>query len=454
MADLIEKIIYRVDIELLSPMNVSGGEGDETDADVLRNYYGEPFVSGSSLAGAFRGYLDTSPNDPNQGFLGYEEAQGGKMSRLLVSDLLFEKNSVIVTYRDGVGLDENKNVKPGAKFDLEIVDKGAVGIFFLELVVRDEKEKADDTLLIQEALHGLSIGDIRIGSKKTRGFGKMSVKKVSVKTFNKENYVDYGKFYGTEYQKREPSSDLVLWNDWEKESSKSSKYVHVTVPLKLDGCISIRQYQAKNGAPDYIHIQSNKKSVIPGTSFAGAIRSRARKILKEVAENTKNTDAWIDGRMNDFFGFVEIEDSDDEKAAEVSKIIFDESEIVGGKDLAITRTAISRFESSAKEHALYEEVTCVGGEVNLEISLRRDIAKEGLAIIMPALLDLQRGYLPIGGMVSIGRGIFSPKGSIEIDCDEFSREYSLTSVDDPETQTKSITINNYSLIGGNEDEAK
>ncbi len=61
--------------------------------------------------------------------------------------------------------------------------------------------------------------------------------------------------------------------------------VHIEVPLKMKGGISIRQYAAKKNEPDFVQLTDHGKPVIPGSSFAGAIRHRIKEILERLAEN-------------------------------------------------------------------------------------------------------------------------------------------------------------------------
>ena len=53
-----KRIYYAIDVQLKSPLCISNGEDYYTDADVLTNGNGEYFVPGTSLAGAFRNYLN------------------------------------------------------------------------------------------------------------------------------------------------------------------------------------------------------------------------------------------------------------------------------------------------------------------------------------------------------------------------------------------------------------
>ena len=95
--------------------------------------------------------------------------------------------------------------------------------------------------------------------------------------------------------------------------------------------------------------------------------------------------------------------------------VFGESIIEGAKPLNITRTAVSRFESSVSQGALYSETTYIGGDLTLQIRIDNTVSNLAIPYILPALYDLQKGYLPVGGLVSIGRGIMCAAGDITID---------------------------------------
>lgn len=58
MSAVLKRKVFFIRIQLLSPLNVSSGEDEWTDADVLRDGKGNPFVAGTSLAGAMRAYLE------------------------------------------------------------------------------------------------------------------------------------------------------------------------------------------------------------------------------------------------------------------------------------------------------------------------------------------------------------------------------------------------------------
>lgn len=424
---LIKKTIYAIKVRFCSPISVSSGRDEFTDSDVMRNLDGDPFVPGSALAGACRNYLDLLKDQ--DGFMGYAKDNDGAMSRLLFTDM--EIQNPDITNRDGVGLQDDKQVDKGAKFDFEVIDTGATGVFKLELVTREYDEDVSDTICT--FLRGIENGEVSIGKKKTRGYGCMKIEYARIKEFNKKNIEEYANAYTL------TEEDIQKWDDveWRKEQPDYQKYIKLTVPLKNKGCISIRQYQAEDGEPDYIHIKSNKIPVIPGTSFAGAIRSRTKAILKEAMGNALSNE--VEALINEVCGYVNKE----KKTAQQSSVIFRESVIEGAHDLTISRTAISRFESSAKDKALYQETTCIGGTLKLEILIKKSIATRVVPLLMPTILDLQAGYLPVGGLVSIGRGILAPDGEVEIEGNESIKWFQPENSEDGE---KTIyRISDYSL---------
>ena len=63
MSRIIKKEVLKIYITLTSPLNLSSGESEITDTDIIRDWYGKPFVPGSSLAGAMRAYLDKAGNE-------------------------------------------------------------------------------------------------------------------------------------------------------------------------------------------------------------------------------------------------------------------------------------------------------------------------------------------------------------------------------------------------------
>ena len=399
MSAVLKRKVFFIRIQLLSPLNVSSGEDEWTDADVLRDGKGNPFVAGTSLAGAMRAYLEKEKNNPC--FMGYSGKNGiGKMSSLFISDLNFEEK-VNLGVRDGVALNEEKVSITGSKYDLEILEAEAMGSFYMELVIRDGDNEEEMDNEISTLFQGIQNGEVRLGSKKTRGFGRFKITSLSVWNYEKANYLEYADAYSEDLRDK-GKNEL---DEWLAKASCENKMIHIEVPLRMKGGISIRQYSAKKNEPDFVQLTDHGKPVIPGSSFAGAIRHRMDTILRELEIPEAGT------MIQTAFGYTEKEESC------ASDIIISEAEIKEAQELTMVRTGISRFESAAKEHSLYKEKTYVDGKLRLEVSVRKGKpdTKWMLGFLLLALKDLQNGFLAVGGQTAIGRGVFEPDGPILID---------------------------------------
>lgn len=422
---IVKKIILYVQVRFLSPLNVSSGEDEWTDADLLRDGNGDVFVPGSSLAGAMRAYIKKEKNEPC--LLGYtkHEENGldtGKMSALFISDLTFDEPA-LSEVRDGVELNAQKTAKTESKYDMEILEAGSKAHFFLELTVREQDNEAEMRQEIGKVFRGIKEGEIRLGSKKTRGFGEFEILSVAEKEYTKENYADYANAYQNDSWK-DAENELKKW--MEKENWTPSM-VHIEVPLRMKGGISIRRYAAKKGEPDYVQLtrtvirrdengNETEKIEIPvlsGNSLAGAIRHRMEIIIGELKEAGVKFPQNSTDIINIVFGYV------NGNQGRASNIIVHEVDIKVAKPLTMVRTGVSRFESAVKKGSLYTEKTYVDGTLNVRIGVRKGKSPQDeawiLGILLLVLKDLQNGLLAVGGQTAIGRGIFLANGSITID---------------------------------------
>lgn len=455
MNRLIKKYIFAVSVILESPMCVTSGEANLTDRDILRDYDGVPFIPGSSLAGAIRAYL--GDEEGYELFGGIEtECRRGRQSSIWIMDCYF-KPTLHTTIRDGVGLDCDKIAITGKKYDFEIIEKGVAGTFFMELVIREQdgEDKEKNMLhLIKMGLAGIDRGEIRFGSKKSRGFGVLKISKVLFKEFNESNGIEWASAYadaenavskstGTHKTDAEDetgeSTDVksvneeningesgrgfkrFLYEDNGTILSSEKKYITIKVPLQQKGGMIIRRYGAVKGEADFVHLTSNRKPVIPGTSYAGVFRNRIREILEELRVSD------VTGILRDMFGYVDTEKGKEKggRRAKQSTVVFDESILQDGEDIKITRVGISRFESNGKRGALYTESSYFNGKTNLEIHIRRDKAQDWMiGLLLLVIDDLVSGYLTIGGQSGVGRGVFEKgEGNCLIDEKDITDKY-------------------------------
>lgn len=401
---LVKKIVYFISVQLMSPLCISKGDGILTDNDVLVNGEGIPFIPGYSLAGAMRGYLEKEKQQDC--IFGYEDMKKnvGRMSSIFVSDLYFD-STVKTAVRDGVSLSDRKTAISQGKFDMEVIDTGAAGHFYMELQLRQNDNEDEFLEQLAQVFCGWKKKEIRLGSKKSRGYGEIGLVFVKKKEFCKNNILEYKDAYCIEKQQDGTweAVDIASWDE------NMSRYVTISLPLRLEGGISIRQYSAKKGEPDYVHITANGEPVIPGTSFTGAIRHRLREILLQLG--TANTQEIIDS----MFGYVNAKMEND---AHISNIVIGECVLKGYKRLIMVRNGISRFESGTKDGALFKEVSYIGGTTVLEIKVKKTPeVNEMIGLLLLVLKDIQNGFLAVGGQTAVGRGLFAADGELCIQSD-------------------------------------
>ena len=193
---VIKREVLYVQVQVTSPLSVSSGDNEWTDSDVLRDADGNPFVTGNSLAGAMRAYLGKKKDDKDcfMGFTG-KDADGnddGKMSSLFVSDMCFD-GKYISGVRDGVALNGSKVAVDGSKFDMEIIEAMATAHFYMELTIREQDDEQQIHHELKQIFRGIDEGEICLGGKKTRGFGRFRLLSVKHQTYDKTNFLEIGR---------------------------------------------------------------------------------------------------------------------------------------------------------------------------------------------------------------------------------------------------------------------
>lgn len=432
---IIEKQYYAFKLRLASPLNVSAGLSEETDADVLRNGDGEVFIPGTSVAGAFRNALMLK--EKSDGIMGYSDGEQGRMSSILISDIYFaEPEHVKTGIRDGIKLDDSKIVEN--KFDMEIVETGAVGTLYIECVVREGDTPEQYVDAIKKLVTMLQSGEIRFGANKNRGFGRVellteadSESYVYEKSFSKEDKNDYAAFILDVNSKTSKDTRLGLYDsqklsDWigEEWTEKClnlnqhadadqpldlEQYVKISVPLRLMGGISIRRYSAKSNQADFEHITCDGKPVIPGSSWNGAIRADVARILRELIDVGKDKQMIVENLIDGWFGKI----SDEQGESMQSLVVVSESIIEGATPVPMTRNKVNRFDASTVDGALYSEISYFGGKTTLELLIRKDEKRyyeELVEILQLVIRDIKEGFVAVGGQTAVGRGVFAPDG--------------------------------------------
>lgn len=440
-----ERWVIQGILTLETPANFGGGEIESPiDISVLRDETdGKPIIPGTSLAGAVRNYLrerevgyfypnDTEDTERNLystllfgGFSGDDE---GDQSPLITFDAFGDSPGFEL--RDGVKIDgKTRTAAEDHKFDFELLSAGTTFDLRFELIISNRSNKNAyleyrQKLLnaLATGLNGLANGEIHLGARKTRGFGKCSVSEWYVRKYDMADTDTFLAYLSNERNGWTNEVSIVKTSDISKDLDENITLIpderrkaELHAKFSIDGSLMICSGSAKSpDEPDMVHLTSlrqkkgneNDSPILPGTSWAGILRHRAERIVRTLNENTHNKASFID----DIFGPSKIEEG---QSAWASRLVVDESLIEGGHSMIQSRIKIDRFTGGAYEGALFEEQPIFGNRdslIKLDIVLKfpskanenNDRSKVGLILLL--LKDLWTSDLPVGGKSSIGRG--------------------------------------------------
>lgn len=402
------RIYYKLNMTLDSPLAIGSGLNGETDKDIIVNSLQRPYIPATAIAGVIRNYIYSQDKILAKNIFGDEEKNGIKTA-VIIYDANLEDSEAFITNRDSVKL-ENKVSVDGTKFDMQAVESGAKFVGYIELMNKTYEKD------IENAISAINSGEITFGGKSTRGYGRVNVnaykREFEISPDDYDEWLDFDMFDNSCWEK---SVQLKL-------NSKTNSLI-IKLHLKNLSGISIREYTTEvsddenETMPDYksLTLKSSNTPVIPGTSWAGAFRER----FCQFAGNDDTVD---------LFGNVWTEDG--VAKTQISEIRFSESQLSGGEFKITTRNSIDRFSAGTKSGALYTEKTYFGGNCVLDIFLPNDITDKQLTALLAVLCDLDNGFLAVGGLTSVGRGLFKIKNA-EIrgnNITDMLREYRLAEI--------------------------
>lgn len=374
-------------------------------------------LSGASLCGALRNFLRNWEagyrQENRKGSLEYElfgnqDDDLGSQSYLIISDSLGEKPRREL--RDGVAIDAGtRTAAEHKKYDFEVMEAGAKFPLKFELLIEQEKSAS----LVQGlalALQGLEKGEIRLGGRKKRGFGKCSVENWSVRR----------------YDLKTPRG-LLAWLDNDRSDVKIGNSILELLSIKdpiedrrsrfcleadfiVASPLMIRSGFGAGKSADAVHLHSARPGadepvpILSGTSLAGVVRARAARIVNTIKPGQEK--AFIDA----MFGDAEIQEDTTPNA---SRVTISESQVIQAAPRKLdheqiqNRVKIDRFTGGAYETALFNEQPFFPQStedlVRISLELQNPTPAE-VGLLLLILKDLWTEDLPVGGESSIGRG--------------------------------------------------
>ena len=407
-AQILGRITVRGRLHLAAPLLIgegeSGEERNDRDIHVLRSKAGVPFIPGTSLAGALRSLIEVENPCAADILFGTMHRTGGESVRderqSAVSLYDVELNDAVIGSRDGVHIDDVTGTAIDAhKYDYEIVESGAGGTFYAEILLRRVHQKDEHTL--KETLLRLSEllrGGFHVGALTTKGFGRMQLRDMVVDCYDFRRPEDAIAWLSP--QRGNAAWHMAYDDAAQTEPPPADGDFVITADFALTGALIVRDSVDPLAAADgekspAARMKTNAagQNIIPGTSLKGVLRHRAAYILHALGKEQTQAEAFIDRLMG--------------TTATRGRFIVEEA-VVDAEMHTQTRSRIDRFTGGTIPSALFSTAPVWrekdgGRSVTLRFGVRQASEQEtGLCVLL--LKDLWLGRAAIGGEKSIGRG--------------------------------------------------
>ena len=395
---LSERIVVTGALILETPTHLGNGDVDgPLDMPLLLDpLEGKALLTGTSITGALRSYLQEQyPQD--QSFSLVEQLFGkaaeteSVQSPLIVEDALGDVRDIEL--RDGVAIDpKTRTVEDKKKFDIELLVVGTEFLLSFELLVLKEKEAALREAFVL-ALQGLEKGEISIGKRKRRGFGRCRVTRWAVCRYDMTNPQGLIAWLENDQAARLEGESIAALLNISVSDQRQQSECRLSGTFIIDGSLLIRSGFGEPNAPDFIHLHSKRNGkavpVLSGTSLAGALRARAWRIAATLGKDGKTI-------TDKLFGFRQT----------ASRLWVEETAIQKPLELVQSRVKIDRFTGGSYPGALFNEQP-VFGQKDTRVQIQLKLVKPteaDVGLLLLLLKDLWTRDLPVGGESSVGRG--------------------------------------------------
>ena len=413
------RIVRRISVEgtlvLETPTHLGNGiEDGFVDMALMRDEVdGGALLTGTSIAGALRSYLlsrevgyrkyGASDSLANLLF-GKQEGDRGEQSLIITHDARSKRPDVEL--RDGVAIDaKTRTAEDNQKFDIELLAAGTAFVLRFELLVLDGKEAKLRNALAM-ALQGFERGEISLGVRKRRGFGRCRVSEWRVRDcdlMTGSGLLSWLQNDGLS----ERGGEIAPLLHAEDTKNDQRSFFEICATFGIDGSLLIRSYDDKATAPDMTHLHSKRngkpEAVVSGTSLGGALRARAAKIARTLCAADEAGEAYAYSMIDDLFGPRTIRK---DTMPWASRVWVEERVVEKPLEMVVHRVKIDRFTGGSYPTALFNQQPVFGiKDTEVTLKLRVDNASDAdCGLLLLLLKDLWTGDLLIGGEASVGRG--------------------------------------------------
>ena len=389
-------------LKLLSPMIIGSGENDTADIQIIRDWDGNIIIPGTTLAGNIRHLLQNREKQKDLTNI-YFGSNADKSGHSLFSFFDATEDSADTDVRDGIKLNSlTKTTVDKSKYDYEIINKNSSFEFRMEAVGRTNTDQQCVETILLEIINILKKGELRIGAKTSRGFGKVELSQTKGIKLEMSKPEDKEKWKNFSWDALD--SELTLQS--KKDLFKKVDNFKLSAVFSIPDSLIIRSYSSEPNDVDSVTMTFGKSPIISGTSWNGAIRHALENAGRELGRHEE-----MQVLVRETFGWVY--DKDRSKEAIPSKVIIEESTIQDGKMIPYVRNKVDRFSGGVVNSALFDEKPVYGGTVQLDCELKAPEPHE-IGMVILAIKELQSGIQTVGGGGNIGRGRLKCNASFEI----------------------------------------
>ncbi|MFP7285689.1 RAMP superfamily CRISPR-associated protein [Shouchella clausii] len=423
---MIEKITYSLTLEAKNPLSFGSLES-EIDMDLI-NTDTKIKVSGNSIGGALREYLEGDEVDKREiilAYMGGEEPQSLENSQQTDSDdsqskVKFIESSIYISdgkltfasvkEKEGTSINsETGTATKHQKYKFKYFPRGTKLTFTIECDVENGKpvgENIEVTFdeLVKDWAVGFHKGEIRLGGEKSNGFGLLNVVSLEKKVFSFNDVKAIEEYIFHRKEKQFEKVDLAFLSANNENNS--------TIAFTLSGSFPYGVYQAFDDdsfSDKKVTITGLQKDdnqyYIPATSIKGLLRHEVSLLLQQISDSQDKVNA----KCGELFGDTN----------QQGKLRFTDVFIENSEQMRIEREAkdsstlpiyikIDRLTGGALNNALKHQNEVFGdAEINIELKDKRPL--EDIPYVFPIMYALRRigsGKVPIGGRTVIGLGEF------------------------------------------------
>lgn len=441
------RYLAKIVMEAETPLSVGSGEKNiTTDALVITDVNGLPYIPGTALAGIVRHAIGEEEAREFFGFQGTGKKPDGRGSEIIFSSaqMVGGNGKVIdglqkidfttnffryfksLPIRQHVCIESNGAAKKTGKFDEQIVFKGTRFCFEIEMVSEGKNESLFDKVIDQ-----LHFNTFRVGGGSRCGFGEIKIVSCKTAKLNLLEESDLDAYL-------EKSSSLADDDFWDKKGTENRKkdlsnsWVEYRLELTPDDFFlfgsGFGNDKADMAPVAETFIEWDKQTgkckfqenniLIPASSVKGALAHRTAFYYNKINglfADTPNTKAKVGSNnlaVKTLFG------SDDSDNPQRGKVLFSDIIEVPKTKLEtkiLQHVSIDRFTGGAVNGALFtEEVVCGDNQpYTFKLMVEKSAIKDEAIrkAFHLALRDLTIGMLPLGGGVNRGNGCFT--GTLE-----------------------------------------